>query len=160
MREENGQRYVVTIFAHASGATIECAVPLIVQKNDMQGLGSAITYARRYGLMGMAGIAPEDDDGNAAAARPVVDDKPPLKPADPMPRDPGKIAASLVDAITKAATQAAMEAMNEEGTKFAAAWQWLEDNDHKPQAAAVKTAWDARFAALANADLGGDSIQY
>jgi hypothetical protein len=33
----------------------------------MQGLGSAITYGRRYGLMSMAGIAPEDDDGNAAA---------------------------------------------------------------------------------------------
>ena len=47
---------------------MECPVPLIVQKNDMQGLGSAITYARRYGLMSMAGIAPEDDDGNAAAA--------------------------------------------------------------------------------------------
>lgn len=34
----------------------------------MQGLGSAITYARRYGLLGLAGIAPEDDDGNAAVA--------------------------------------------------------------------------------------------
>jgi hypothetical protein len=33
----------------------------------MQGYGSAVTYARRYGLMAMAGIAPEDDDGNAAA---------------------------------------------------------------------------------------------
>jgi hypothetical protein len=33
----------------------------------MQGFGSAVTYARRYGLMAMAGIAPEDDDGNAAA---------------------------------------------------------------------------------------------
>ena len=41
-------------------------VPLIVGKNDMQGYGSAVTYARRYGLMSMAGIAPEDDDGNAA----------------------------------------------------------------------------------------------
>jgi hypothetical protein len=45
-------------------------VPLIVGKNDMQGYGSAVTYARRYGLMGMAGIAPEDDDGNAAAKAP------------------------------------------------------------------------------------------
>ena len=36
----------------------------------MQGVGSAQTYARRYGLMGLAGIAPEDDDGNAAAAAP------------------------------------------------------------------------------------------
>jgi len=47
--------------------TILCRVPLIVAKNDMQGFGSAVTYGRRYGLMAMAGIAPEDDDGNAAA---------------------------------------------------------------------------------------------
>ena len=59
---------VKTVLIHESGETLECAVPLIVGKNDMQGLGSAITYARRYGLMAMAGIAPEDDDGNAAVA--------------------------------------------------------------------------------------------
>jgi len=61
-------RYVKTILVHESGETLECVIPLILGKNDMQGLGSAITYARRYGLMSMAGIAPEDDDGNAAVA--------------------------------------------------------------------------------------------
>lgn len=60
-------RVVKTILIHSSGECLECAVPLIIGKNDMQGLGSAITYGRRYGLMSMAGIAPEDDDGNAAA---------------------------------------------------------------------------------------------
>lgn len=65
--EIDGQRYVVTAFIHESGGRLETMVPLIVQKNDMQGLGSAMTYARRYGLMSLAGIAPEDDDGNAAA---------------------------------------------------------------------------------------------
>lgn len=59
-------RQVVTRFIHASGEALECPIPLIIGKNDMQGLGSAITYARRYGLMSLAGIAPEDDDGNAA----------------------------------------------------------------------------------------------
>ena len=74
MRSIDGKDHVVTIFAHAGGECIECAVPLLVNKNDMQGLGSAITYARRYGLMMMAGIAPEDDDGNAAAqAAPMVE---------------------------------------------------------------------------------------
>lgn len=74
--DEDGARYVKTILAHTSGETLECRVPLIVQKNDMQGYGSAVTYARRYGLMGMAGIAPEDDDGNAAAkAAPVTEDR-------------------------------------------------------------------------------------
>jgi hypothetical protein len=65
--DETG-RYVKTILVHGeTGETAECRVPLIIQKNDMQGYGSACTYARRYGLMGMAGIAPDDDDGNAAA---------------------------------------------------------------------------------------------
>ena len=64
--ELNG-KCVKTVLLHDSGETLECAVPLILGKNDMQGLGSAMTYARRYGLMCMAGIAPEDDDGNAAA---------------------------------------------------------------------------------------------
>jgi hypothetical protein len=72
--DESG-RYIETVFAHSSGDTIKCRVPLIIGKNDMQGYGSAATYARRYGLMGMAGIAPEDDDGNAAviaAPKPVA----------------------------------------------------------------------------------------
>lgn len=60
-------KYVVTKFIFGSDV-LECPIPLILGKNDMQGLGSAITYARRYGLMSLAGIAPEDDDGNAAAA--------------------------------------------------------------------------------------------
>jgi hypothetical protein len=68
---EGGDRYVKTIFIHGeSGETLECSVPLIVAKNDMQGYGSAVTYARRYGLMSMAGIAPEDDDGSAAVKSP------------------------------------------------------------------------------------------
>ena len=36
-------------------------------KQDPQGYGSALTYARRYSLMACVGIAPEDDDGNAAS---------------------------------------------------------------------------------------------
>ena len=74
-QDETGP-YVKTILLHASGETMDfCRCPLIVNKNDMQGFGSAVTYARRYGLMAMAGIAPEDDDGNAAAkAAPRMDD--------------------------------------------------------------------------------------
>ena len=64
-RDEHGP-YVDTVLLHTSGERLECRVPLILGKNDMQGFGSAVTYGRRYGLMAMAGIAPEDDDGNAA----------------------------------------------------------------------------------------------
>jgi len=59
---------VKTVFIHESGETLECTIPLFLGKRDMQGLGSAITYARRQGLMAMSGVAPDDDDGNAAVA--------------------------------------------------------------------------------------------
>jgi hypothetical protein len=69
MTDDERGSYVETVLIHGeSGESLKCRVPLIVSKNDMQGYGSAVTYARRYGLMAMAGIAPEDDDGNAAAA--------------------------------------------------------------------------------------------
>lgn len=65
--EDEHGRHVKTILVHESGQTAECSVPLIIAKNDMQGYGSAVTYARRYGLMSMAGVAADDDDSNAAA---------------------------------------------------------------------------------------------
>jgi len=59
---------VETIILHSSGEWISCGIlNLPVSKNDAQGFGSALTYARRYGLSAAVGVAPEDDDGNAAA---------------------------------------------------------------------------------------------
>lgn len=59
---------VETIFMHESGETISCGkLSVPAAKNDPQGYGSALTYARRYSLMAACGIAPEDDDGNAAS---------------------------------------------------------------------------------------------
>ena len=59
-----------TILAFAeTGETIECDVPLIVDRQNMQGFKSAVTYAKRIGLESVTGVAPsEDDDGNAASA--------------------------------------------------------------------------------------------
>ena len=57
---------VETVLLHESGETIrggKLHVP--AAKQDPQGYGSALTYARRYSLMAACGIAPEDDDGNA-----------------------------------------------------------------------------------------------
>jgi len=63
------EQQLVTTFTHgASDTSCSIGIPLLLGKRDMQGLGSALTYARRYGVMALAGIAPEDDDGNAAAA--------------------------------------------------------------------------------------------
>ena len=55
-----------TKFIHISGQWIGGVYPIHPVKNDPQGEGSALTYGRRYALMALAGIAPEDDDGNAA----------------------------------------------------------------------------------------------
>lgn len=59
---------VETVFLHESGETMRCGkLHVPASKQDPQGYGSALTYARRYSLMAACGIAPEDDDGNAAS---------------------------------------------------------------------------------------------
>ena len=61
---------VETLFVHESGEVMsggKLHVP--ADKQNPQGYGSALTYARRYSLMSSCGIAPEDDDGNAASAQ-------------------------------------------------------------------------------------------
>lgn len=61
---------VETILLHASGEWLSCGVlNLPVSKADAQGYGSALTYARRYSLAAACGVAPEDDDGNAASGK-------------------------------------------------------------------------------------------
>lgn len=61
---------IETVFVHESGEMLSSG-PLHVPaaKQDPQGYGSALTYARRYSLMAACGIAPEDDDGNAASKK-------------------------------------------------------------------------------------------
>ena len=62
---------VSTMILHSSGEYINCGIlALPVSKVDAQGYGSALTYARRYSLSSAVGVAPEDDDGNAAVAAP------------------------------------------------------------------------------------------
>ena len=65
---ENGIVSLQTILTHTDGYDKDFMLSIPVSKRDAQGIGSAITYARRYALMAAVGIAPEDDDGNAAVA--------------------------------------------------------------------------------------------
>lgn len=66
--DEKGRVYVETIVTHKDGGFIKSKpMSLPPKKNDAQGQGSSITYARRYQLAAMFGIASDkDDDGNAA----------------------------------------------------------------------------------------------
>jgi hypothetical protein len=58
---------VTTILMHSSGEWIEGSLTMTAVQNTPQGIGSCLTYARRYALSSMVGIAPEDDDGNAGS---------------------------------------------------------------------------------------------
>ena len=59
---------VETMFIHESGEHMSGGrLHVPASKQDPQGYGSALTYARRYSLQAACGIAPEDDDGNAAS---------------------------------------------------------------------------------------------
>ena len=58
---------ITTELLHETGEGFATSIPLVLGKNDMQGLGSAITYARRYGIMSLLNLPAEDDDGNQAA---------------------------------------------------------------------------------------------
>lgn len=82
---DSGIASVETTIAHASGQWISSTVSAPVSKQDAQGVGSALTYCRRYGLAGMAGIAQEDDDANAAVGgrpQPAQSKKPVASPKD------------------------------------------------------------------------------
>lgn len=64
---ENGQFVLFTRLMHTSGQWLESTYPLPVDVNKQQVMGSAMTYARRYSLAAVCGLAAEeDDDGNAA----------------------------------------------------------------------------------------------
>lgn len=64
---------LVTTLAHVSGEWVESVYPVRPTKDDPQGMGSGLTYARRYQLMTVLGLAPEDDDGQAASQPPRDD---------------------------------------------------------------------------------------
>lgn len=102
---EDGRAGVETTIIHASGEALAQRFTLPTAKNDPQGAGAAITYARRYGLAGALGIvADEDDDGEAAQGRTAAILKPMRQPE---PRASAK-------------KSPAMSAANREKLKFAA----------------------------------------
>lgn len=71
-----------TTLAHSSGQWIVSLYPINPVKDDPQGLGSAVTYARRYAMAAIVGVAPagEDDDAERAQGRKAGRDEP--TPAD------------------------------------------------------------------------------
>ncbi len=80
-RQVNGQWLMITKMGHVSGQWIEAEMPIICEKNTAQAYGSGMSYARRYALAALLGIAAEDED-DGEGAMPKNGDKPeaPKKP--------------------------------------------------------------------------------
>jgi hypothetical protein len=69
----DGRMEMTTMLLHASGEWVRGSLTIPLGKVDAQSYGSATTYARRYALAAFVGVAPDDDDGNAASkAKPAA----------------------------------------------------------------------------------------
>lgn len=128
---------ITTVFIHESGASITGTLDLRPSKIDPQGIGSATTYGRRYSLLAMSGMAPEDDDGNAASG--------PREQREPRREEPPRRSVALVAAETAILQLDSVEACD----------QWQRDNksmldgiDDDVTYNGIVKAWKARRAAL------------
>ena len=104
VRSENaGEIIVSAALYHVSGEWMETeGVRIKLGKDDAQGVGSAITYGRRYTVKSILGLADEDDDGNAASKS----DKSPINTA--IQKQKGDIsAAKKMIAMAKTSTDCA-----------------------------------------------------
>jgi len=145
IKPADGRDYMRTEFVHGASATrIWCDVPLIVDKANMQGYKSATTYAKRIGLESLSGVAPEDDDGNAAAAAP------PDKPA-PVTRTPSGQPAPVDMAIASLSGADSLDQLKAIWADLPKSLQAL------PEVIGAK---DNRKNELQAAPLGGDQIPY
>lgn len=109
---------VETVFLHESGESIRSGkLHVPASKQDPQGYGSALTYARRYSLMAACGIAPEDDDGNAAS----VKNSPRQQPAPKAPPQSANVQVWL-DAMDAAQDKKSL------ASTAKAAWEATEDD--------------------------------
>lgn len=104
---EQGIASVETIVMHSSGEWMSGVSSAPVSKQDAQGVGSALTYLRRYSLAAIAGIAQEDDDANSAVGGQQRQQQPQRQQQAPAQQAPAQQAPAQMDA---AALEKAIEA--------------------------------------------------
>jgi hypothetical protein len=103
---------VETVFLHESGESLRCGKLYVpAAKQDPQGYGSALTYARRYSLQTACGIAPEDDDGHAASNQPAQRQTQPKADTKQSPLNPADRAKGIENGVANGDTAAAAAAM-------------------------------------------------
>lgn len=86
-----GKPVLSTMLVHKSGQYLQADAPLLIDKANSQGWGSALSYARRFSASAILGVAQVDDDGNEAsqapakaAPRPAIAPKPSVTPKAPV----------------------------------------------------------------------------
>lgn len=103
----DGNVTLVTQLSHSSGQWVRGFYPIKPVKQDPQGMGSAITYARRYTYSAIAGVASseDDDDGNRASnIEPEFEAKPRGKSVFPTPRSRTDFARETIAELNAAAS--------------------------------------------------------
>lgn len=119
-----GRVALTTILLHASGEYISGTCSTRLQQDSAQGVGSALTYLRRYALAAMVGVvADEDDDGNAAS-----------RPQQPSPRQAAApqrpaLVSERKSVMTLDAARAAIAALPAATAEDIAAAEDLDDRD-------------------------------
>jgi hypothetical protein len=120
-RTVQGGVEVETMIVHKSGEFMSEALFMPVSKYDAHGIGSGITYARRYGLMSLLCLAADDDDGNAAVEKSPAKDQP---KKDGQPKQP-----LLTKEELASLAKAAMEAAKGGTPSFADFWKILSKDE-------------------------------
>jgi hypothetical protein len=112
--EREGGAVVETLFLHESGERISGGKLFVpASKPDAHGVGSALTYARRYSLLAACGLAPEDDDANKATGQ----GKSEARPA-PATRTPSQAPQGVVSASQAAEMEALLVQVNGDAAKL------------------------------------------
>lgn len=147
---------VESVLVHTSGEWMATVVPVPVGKSDAHGLGSAMSYGRRYGISALLALTTdEDDDGNAAARPPQRPSAPPPPPAGQRlhesvpetPREPMPLAKA--EAMTMKGQR--LGDMDEERLDKLAAW--AKEKGNAAIYAACQTILAAREAAMAEDEI-------
>jgi hypothetical protein len=101
---ENNQLALMSMLIHESGEFVSATMPLLLQKADPQGEGSAISYGRRYAACAILGIRTIDDDGNEASGRSAAPAQRPARQQEPVPEPKAE---GWADAAAEAAAHGA-----------------------------------------------------
>jgi hypothetical protein len=120
--DPNGSVYdgLTTYVIHKSGQFIAHTMRLHLIKDDPQGQGSAVTYARRYSYMSALGlVADDDDDGNSASKPQARQQYQNSAPQAPAPKITGEVPAAIKPIIEAAEKFPEDEFMNSLATQFA-----------------------------------------